>query len=111
MRTFLVCAGIWFASTVVTTASWVGYAVVHDAMTRPAHTRVAFSDLLAAIDMGLVEEIRIEGPLYVFRIRTPDGGRVATEEAIGPEANEAQINVLRPRDPQLPPPKVVFASP
>ena len=70
-------------------------------------TPVAYSDFITEVRAGRVEEIRIRDRELTFRVRS-SSGRVVTKEAIGPVADQALVDSLKPDDPNLPPPKITF---
>jgi len=105
MRTLLLCFGVAVASIVGTVALFVLYATISDARTT-GKDRVSFSELLADVEAGHVEEISVHGQIYTFKRRPGDGPK-GTREALGPVADGAELLTLRPSDPSLPAPRVV----
>jgi len=70
---------------------------------------IAFSDFVSEVHKGNVEEIRIKDRDYTFRIKGADptkGG--GTKESVGPVADEKLLDTLKPTDPSVQPPKIVF---
>ena len=77
----------------------------------PAEKRVpvAFSDFVAEVQQGKVDEIKIKDREYTYRIRGADpskGGNV--KEAVGPLADEALLATLKPEQKDQPAPKIFF---
>ncbi len=71
-------------------------------------TTVAYSDFLAEVHAGHVEQISVRDREYRFRTR-PEGGQASVvREAVGPVADQALVSSLKPDDPSLPPPKIYF---
>ncbi|HSO40225.1 MAG TPA: ATP-dependent metallopeptidase FtsH/Yme1/Tma family protein [Labilithrix sp.] len=68
---------------------------------------VAYSEFLAEVHAGHVDEIRIHDREVTFRIHD-SSGRVVTKETIGPIPDQALVASLKPDDPSLPLPKVYF---
>ncbi len=67
--------------------------------------RVAFSEFLAMVEEGHVDEIRVSGRVYAFHV---DSG--ATQETFGPAIlDPAQVRALRPADPGRAAPTVSVA--
>jgi hypothetical protein len=65
---------------------------------------VAFTEFLADVDQGRVEEIHVVGRVATFRVRWD--GKLVTRETIGPlEDREATLN-LRPADRAAPAPRI-----
>jgi hypothetical protein len=105
MRTLLSCIGVSIASVVATVALFFVYATVHDAGRREGKTRVPFSDLVTEVELGRVDEIRVDGRVYTYRIHGGEG-RNATKETLGPKADMTALRTLRPTDPSLPAPSI-----
>jgi hypothetical protein len=106
MRTLLLCIAVAIASCAGTFGAYVLCVTAYDAIRRPPRQPMPFSDLLAMIDDGLVEEIRVEDQIYRFRYKD-SSGRVITVESIGPVADKAELEILRPTRPDLPAPKII----
>jgi hypothetical protein len=105
LRTVMGCVVVAVASFVITVLQFLAVPVIHDALTRPKHVRVAFSELLDEVDAGTVDEICIHGHVYTFTMRRE---RVSvTKEALGPSTTLADAQTLRPSKPELPAPKLV----
>src|SRR5262249_22558898 len=102
------CIAFAFGSAIATLLLLGAYAVISDGLRRPVHQPVAFSELLAEIDAGHIEEIRIKNQRYTFRLRGSDPNSTITREAIGPAATETDAPALKPSDPGLSAPKLVF---
>ena len=62
---------------------------------------VAYSELLAEVHAGHVEEIRIHEREVTFRVHD-SSGRAVTKETIGPIPDQALVDSLKPDDPSLP---------
>jgi len=105
MRTFLSCVGVSIASVIATVAFFLLYATVHDAGRGDGKTRVAFSEFLAEVESGRVDEIHVVGRIYTYRERGGES-RNATRETVGPKADMPALKTLRPIDPSLPPPNI-----
>ncbi len=69
--------------------------------------RVAYSDFIAEVHAGRVDEIRIRDREVTFRVHD-SSGRVTTKETVGPVPDQALVASLKPDDPNLPLPKVFF---
>ena len=108
MKTALQCVGVAIASVILTAVVLFAIGLARDAKRAPAHPRVAFSDLLAEIDHGRVDDVRIEGRVYTYRIK--GAPEPSAHEAIGPTGDESVVRALRPSDPSLPAPKVTLGS-
>jgi hypothetical protein len=108
LRTFLLCFLTGIASSVATCGAFAIGATATDAMSTSKNKRVAFTELLADVDRGAVSEIRIKGTTYSFQ-STRDSD-VRTYETIGPKIDAAGASALRPFDPALAAPKIVFDS-
>jgi hypothetical protein len=68
---------------------------------------VAYSEFLAEVHAGHVEEIRIHEREVTFRV-DDSSGRAVTKETIGPIPDQALVDSLKPDDPSVPLPKVHF---
>jgi cell division protease FtsH len=75
----------------------------------PAERRVpvAYSDFMAEVRAGRVDEIRIRDREIRYRVHD-SSGRIVTKETVGPIPDQALVVSLKPDDPSLPPPKVLF---
>ena len=71
---------------------------------------VAFSDFMADVRDGRVDEIRIRDHEYEYRLHAADGGSPQTilKVTLGPTPNEALVASLKPDDPNKPLPKIYF---
>ena len=69
---------------------------------------VAFSDFVAEVHAGRVEENRIRDREYTFRGRENASGRAVVKEAIGPVPDQALLATLKPDDPDKALPKIYF---
>jgi cell division protease FtsH len=70
---------------------------------------VAFSDFVSEVHAGRVDEIKIKDREYTYRLKGADpqkGG--GTKEAIGPLADEALLQNLKPDAKDAQPPKIYF---
>jgi hypothetical protein len=108
VRTVLLCLASALISSVATCGTFAIEATVHDAKTRSHNPRVAFTELLDDMDGGFVSEIRIQGNVYSYIVtRSPS---VRALEAVGPKADADSVTALRPTNPALAAPKIVFGS-
>jgi ATP-dependent Zn protease len=69
--------------------------------------QVAYSDFIAEVHAGRVDEIKIHDREIRYRAHTSDGGTV-TRGTTGPIPDEALIESLKPTDPSAPLPKIYF---
>jgi cell division protease FtsH len=69
---------------------------------------VAYSDFLAEVHAGRVEEIHIHDREIRYRLRSPDARRSTVRETVGPIPDQALIETLKPTDPNAPLPKITF---
>ncbi len=76
---------------------------------------VAFSEFVAEVHAGQVEEVRIKDREYSFRVHAPEvanappGAKASVQkEAVGPIADEALLATLKPDSKDAPPPKIFF---
>jgi hypothetical protein len=99
-RTVLLCVLTAIVSSVVTTFVLGIYGMTIGAP-KPTNSRVAFSELLEGVEQGRVEEIRVRGRLYTFRIGS------AMRETLGPITSEKELRELRPSKLGASPPKVI----
>lgn len=68
-----------------------------------------YTDFLAEVHAGKVEEVHIHDREIRYRLRPgADGKRPPTRETIGPVPDQALVESLKPTDPSLPPPRIVF---
>jgi len=73
------------------------------------HPPVAFSQFLAEVHAGHVEEVKIKDREYTFRVRAGDNAKTTTQqEAIGPTADEKLLETLKPDAKDAPAPKIYF---
>jgi hypothetical protein len=68
---------------------------------------VAYSDFIAEVRAGKVDEIRVHDREITFREKRDDG-RSVVRETVGPVPDQAFLDSLKPADPNAPPPKVYF---
>jgi len=107
-RTIFACTLVSIASILGTIALFFAYAVISDALRPPPGYRVAFSELLAELDHGRIDEIQVDGRAYRFRVHDQSSGRTVEHEAYGPALKAAQVEQLRPADPSRPAPQVTI---
>ena len=70
---------------------------------------VAFSEFLAEVHAGHVDEVKIKDREYSFRVRTGDTAKTAVQkEAVGPSADEQLLETLKPDNKEAPAPKIFF---
>ncbi len=70
---------------------------------------VAFSEFLAEVHAGHVDEVKIKDREYSFRVRTGDTAKTAVQkEAVGPSADEQLLETLKPENKEAPAPKIFF---
>lgn len=70
---------------------------------------VAYSDFLAEVHAGHVDEIRIHDREITFRVHDPSNPtRRIVKETVGPIPDQALVASLKPDDPNLPLPKIFF---
>jgi len=70
---------------------------------------VAFSDFVSEVHKGNVDEIRIKDRDYTYRMKGAEPNKAAsTKEAVGPVADEKLLETLKPTDPSVAPPKIIF---
>jgi cell division protease FtsH len=70
---------------------------------------VAFSDFVSEVHKGNVDEIRIKDRDYTYRMKGAEPNKAAsTKEAVGPVADEKLLETLKPTDPAVAPPKIIF---
>jgi hypothetical protein len=94
--------GLVFVGSVVASFFTIGSRLAfHEALSDDTGT-VAFSELLAEMDSGMIEDIEVDGRVYTFRVK---GGR--KKVAIGPPGERDPAASLRPLDPKTPAPKIV----
>jgi cell division protease FtsH len=81
----------------------------------PTDRRVqaSYSDFLADVRAGRVEEIRIHDRDVDYRIRRSDAAPAGSagqqiRHTVGPVPDQAFLDSLKPADPNQPPPKIVF---
>lgn len=103
MMRFFGHVGVTVASFILTFALYIFTDIVTDAIAKPAKLRTAFSEFVHEVEMGRVEEIRVNGRRYTYGVR---GSR--EHETLGPAMTEAEIATLRPTDATLPAPKVIY---
>jgi cell division protease FtsH len=64
------------------------------------HQPVAFSEFVTNVHAGLVDEVKIKDREYNFRVHAADNVKATTQkEAIGPTADEALLETLKPDKP------------
>ncbi|HEX7603521.1 MAG TPA: ATP-dependent zinc metalloprotease FtsH [Polyangiaceae bacterium] len=72
-------------------------------------TPVAFSDFVSDVHAGKVDEVKIKDHEYSYRVRTGDGAKTTTQkEAVGPLADQALVDTLKPDQKDAPAPKIFF---
>lgn len=71
------------------------------------HVVVAFSDFVAEVHAGQVDEIKIRDREITFRTHDANG-RTVTKETVGPAPDQALVASLKPDDPDKPLPKIYF---
>jgi cell division protease FtsH len=69
---------------------------------------VPYTDFLAEVHAGKVEEIHIHDREIRYRLRAADGTRPPVRETIGPIPDQALVESLKPTDPSAPLPKIIF---
>ncbi len=70
---------------------------------------VAFSEFIAEVHAGHVDEVKIKDREYSFRVRTGDTAKTAVQkEAVGPSADEQLLETLKPDNKEAPAPKIYF---
>jgi len=69
---------------------------------------VAFSEFVAQVQAGQVEDVHIRDREYVFRLKAADGVRPVEKETIGPRADDALLARLRPENKDIAPPRITF---
>ncbi len=70
---------------------------------------VAFSDFITEVKQGKVEEIKIKDHDYSYRVRGGDNAKTGGwKETVGPIADEKLVEMLKPEDPKVTPPKISF---
>src|SRR5437763_13509532 len=70
---------------------------------------VAFSEFLAEVHAGHVDEVKIKDREYSFRVRPADTAKTAVQkEAVGPSADEQLLETLKPDNKEAPAPKIFF---
>jgi cell division protease FtsH len=70
---------------------------------------VAFSELVAEVHAGHVEEVKIKDREYSFRVRTGDAAKTTVQkEAVGPSADQQLLETLKPDNKEAPAPKIFF---
>ena len=67
----------------------------------------AFSEFVTDVHKGNVEEVKIKDHEYSYRVRT-DGKNTVQKEAVGPMADQALLDSLKPDNKDTPGPKIVF---
>jgi cell division protease FtsH len=73
------------------------------------HPPVAFSQFMAEVHAGHVEEVKIKDREYSFRVRTGDNAKTTVQqEAVGPIADEQLLATLKPDAKDAPAPKIYF---
>ncbi len=73
------------------------------------HQPVAFSEFVAEVHAGHVEEVKIQDHEYNFRVRTGDSGKTTVQkESVGPLADEQLLETLKPDNKEAPAPKIYF---
>ncbi len=68
---------------------------------------VAYSDFLADVHAGRVDEIWIHDRDIRYRLRV-SGAKSAIKDTVGPIPDQALVESLKPTDPNAPLPKIVF---
>jgi hypothetical protein len=104
LKTVLLCVFVWLASAFLTAAAFVTVSSLPGSERRQ---QVAFSEFLAEVDQGKVDEIRVSGRVATFR-RVEDGKHSRELETVGPLDDRAQVLALRPSRPDSPAPKITF---
>lgn len=69
---------------------------------------VPYTDFLAEVRAGRVEEIVIRDRDVLYRTRPVDGRPGVFKETVGPTPDQRMIDSLKPDDPSAPMPKVVL---
>ena len=84
--------------------------LVGGAFTAARETRVpvAFSDFLADVDAGKVTEIHVSGRSATFLVARD--GRQEERRTVGPFDERDAVLALRPKESDLPAPKITFAK-
>ncbi|MDB4936929.1 MAG: Cell division protein FtsH [Labilithrix sp.] len=71
------------------------------------HVVVPYSDFIAEVHAGRVDEIQVRNRDIRYRVRSSDRPG-AMKETVGPVPNQAFLDSLKPTDPSAPLPKVIF---
>lgn len=69
---------------------------------------VAYTDFVADVHAGRVEEIVIHDRDIRYRTRPIDGRPGVVKEAVGPTPDQRMLDTLKPDDPSAPMPKVTL---
>jgi cell division protease FtsH len=69
---------------------------------------VAYSDFIADVHSGKVDEIVIRNRDIRYRLRGVDNARGAIRETVGPVPDQALVESLKTTDPGAPQPKIIF---
>src|SRR5271166_3412292 len=97
LKTVLLCVGVWFGSAWLTIAAFVLASSFEQSCRKGKLQPVAFSEFLADVEAGRVDEIRVEGRAATFRLRS--NGRTSERQTVGPFGDREQVRALRPADP------------
>lgn len=71
---------------------------------------VAYSDFVAEVRAGRVEEIQIRDREIRFRTRGLEGRPGVIKETVGPIPDQRLLDSLKPDDPAAAPPKIVLET-
>lgn len=69
---------------------------------------VSYSDFIADVHSGKVDEIVIRNRDVRYRLRAGDNSRGVIRETIGPVPDQAMVESLKTTDPGAPQPKIIF---
>jgi len=105
LKTALLGLGVWMASAWLTFGAIVAIGSL-ERSSGAYKQRVAFSEFLADVEAGRVEDVRVEGRVATFRLRRDQ--RTIVLQTVGPFDDRDQVRALRPDDPGAPAPKVTF---
>jgi hypothetical protein len=100
LKTVLLCLGVSVGSIFATLGVIV---TLSGARSREVRMPYAFSEFLAEVEAGHVEEIHVKGRVATFRLR---GSRGVERQTIGPLEDREEALNLRPVDPAAPAPKI-----
>lgn len=87
----------------------IGFLALWQLLT-PAEHRVvvAYSDFIADVHAGKVDEIVIRNRDIRYRLRPVDNARGAIRETVGPVPDQALVESLKTTDPSAAQPKIIF---